>query len=404
MNTDIPCFCSLAAEAETIRDYHFYIHSSISTLSEFHWNNHVPEQNLLMKYDYLKMIEQLQQGRMEFRYVQIKKNDTTIGTLYFQIVRFESAQLINYFPEGNSLFLNIARSFTSAFLNLLNLKMLVSGNIFMTGENGYYFTNSIDKSTRAKLLRKAINDVLQQDKSIKAVLISDLYEPKSDFDKDFNKCGYNEIKVESDMSVVLNPAWKSFDDYLNALSSKYRVRTKKVFALCTENKVVRKELTLSEIASNEARLFELYRKVMANADFKLGSLTKDYFRQQKELLPDNYKIFAYYKADIMIGFISAFFINKKIEVHYTGMDYQVCKPIHLYQRMMYDMIEQGILLKVERLHFGRTAPEIKSTIGAVPMHMYGYLKHRNPLFNFLVMKPYTARLKPKQYVLRNPFK
>lgn len=404
MNSDISCYCPLAAEAETLRDFRFTVYRSIDALTDFQWNNHVPEQNLLMTHDYLKMIEQSQQGNMEFRYLQVKKDDVTVGSVYFQIVKFESAQLMNYFPEGDSFFMKQARALSEGMLRRLNLKMLVSGNIFMTGENGYYFSNTIDKPTRAKLLRKAINQVMQEDRSIKAVLISDLYEPKSEFDEGFKRCGYNEITVESDMSIALDPAWKTFEDYLNALSSKYRVRTKKVFALCAENSVVRKELNVHDIAACEARLFELYQKVMANADFKLGSLTKDYFRLQKEQLPNNYRLYAYYHGEVMIGFISAFVTGDKMEVHYTGMDHEVCKPIHLYQHMMYDMIEQGILLRIKRLHFGRTAPEIKSTIGAVPSAMYGYLKHRNPLFNFFIMKPYTARLKPKQYTFRHPFK
>jgi hypothetical protein len=357
-----------------------------------------------MRHDYLKMIEQSQHGKMSFRYVQIKKNETTVGAIYFQIVKFEGAQLINYFPAGNSFLLNTGRKLTSLFLNRLNMNMLVSGNIFMTGENGYYFSNTIDKPTRAKLLRKAVNEILRGDTTIKAVLVSDLYKPYSGFDTDFKKCGYNEITVESDMSITLNPTWKTFDDYLSALSSKYRIRTKKVFALCAENGVQKRELNLKEIADSEEQLFELYQKVMANADFKLGSLTRNYFRLQKEQLPDNYRVFAYYHQGRMIGFISAFVTGKKMEVHYTGMDHEACKPIHLYQHMMYDMIELGIKLGLEKLHFGRTAPEIKSTIGAVPSAMYGYLKHRNPLFNFMVMKPYTARLKPKEYIFRNPFK
>lgn len=357
-----------------------------------------------MTHDYLKLIEETHGNTMAFRYVQVKHNDTTVGTIYFQIVKFESAQLINYFPQGDSFFLNALRNVSSVLLNRINLKMLVSGNVFMTGENGYYFSAAIDKATRAKLLRKAIRTVMDNDKAIKAVLISDLYAPKTEFDEGFKPCGYNEITVESDMSIALKPKWATFDDYLNALTSKYRVRAKKVFALCNENNVVCKELNAEAVAANEQRLYELYNKVMANADFKLAVLSKDYFRKQKQQLPDNYRVFAYFKDGVMLGFISAFVNGKKIEVHYTGMDHEICKPIHLYQHMMYDMIKLGIETRVARLHFGRTAPEIKSTIGAVPSPMYGYLKHRNPLFNFFVAKPYTANLKPKQYTFRNPFK
>ena len=93
-----------------------------------------------------------------------------------------------------------------------------------------------------------------------------------------------------------------------------------------------------------------------------------------------------------------------MEVHYTGMDAEICKPLHLYQHMLYDMVNLGIGSKVGRMHFGRTAPEIKSTIGAAPSAMYGYVKHFNPLFNFALVRTFTTRLKPQDYTIRNPFK
>lgn len=404
MNTQAFCYCPVAAEAESIRQYTFSIYQSVSEISSFFWDNHIPAGNLLMKHDYLKLIEETHKETMAFRYVQVKQNNSTVGTIYFQIVNFEGAQLINYFPSGTSRWLHFLRNISTALLKRINLKMLVSGNVFMTGENGYYFSAGIDKATRGKLLRKAIRTVMDDDKTIKAALISDLYAPKTEFDEGFKPCGYNEITVESDMSITLKPEWKTFDDYLAALTSKYRVRAKKVFARCNEYNVVCKELDAAAVAANEERLYELYNKVMANADFKLAVLSKNYFKMQKQQLPDNYKVFAYFKDNLMIGFISAFVNGKKVEVHYTGMDHEICKPIHLYQHMMYDMVKLGIETRAERLHFGRTAPEIKSTIGATPAPMYGYLKHRNLLFNSFVVKPYTANLRPKQYTFRHPFK
>lgn len=343
---------------------------------------------------------------MQFRYVLAKKDDVTVGALYFQVVMFHANQLINYFPEvkeGNWA-MGAAKTVTEKLLNLINVKLLVSGNVFMTGEAGFYFNHEIDKATRAKLIRKAINDLRKSDSSIKAVLISDLYEPKTEFDTDFKTCAYHEITVESDMSIKLKPDWKSFDGYMNSLSSKYRVRTKKVLTLCNQAGVVMKNLNAEEIALHENKLYELYEKVMGNADFKLAELSKDFFRLQKQQQPDNYRLHAYFKDEELIGFISAFRFGKRMEVHYTGMNHELCKPIHLYQHMMYDMIATGIEYGVEQLHFGRTAPEIKSTIGAVPSPMYGYVKHFNPVFNYLFVRNYTANLKPKQYVFRNPFK
>ena len=399
------CSCPVTSDVESVKSFSVDIYDSIDEVPQVLWDKHVPEANFLMKYEELKLIELIHKNSIQFRYAIISREGHTVGVLYYQIVMFHANQLINYFPEVSGNFvLKGVKSFTQNLLDRVNLKLLVSGNVFMTGENGFYFSSEVDKPTRAKILRKVALDILKTDKSIKAILVSDLYKPKTAFDTDFKRCGYNEIHVESDMSLQLKDEWKSFDDYLNSLTSKYRVRAKRVFTLCENNEVIHRELDANEIREQEDRLLDLYHKVMSQADFKLAELGTGFFSAQKELFPDNYHVYAYYRSGQMIGFISAFWFGKKMEVHYTGMDAEICRPIHLYQHMMYDMVKLGIEKRVERLHFGRTAPEIKSTIGAVPSPMYGYLKHRNPLFNFFIARPYTANLKPKDYIFRNPFK
>ncbi len=409
MNTTLPCYCPAAAENETIKDFSFILSDTIDKVSELQWNKHVPEPNKLMQYDELKLIEGTQQGKMQFRYVFVKKQDITVGVIYFQIVRFTGNDLVNYFPDEpagtfNKYAYKIARGLSEPLIKTVDLKLLVSGNIFMTGENGFYFNHDITLAQRAVLLRKAVKETAKTDGLIRAVLVGDLYEPKSEFDRSFKKCGYSEITVESDMGLKLNPEWVTFADYIAAMSSKYRVRAKKVFALCKENGVRRIDLDAEGIAQYQDRIYELYNMVISRADFKLAVLTKEFFSLQKKLLGNSYRLFVYFKGDEMVGFISLFSLGKKIEVHYTGMDKDVTRQINLYQHMLYDMIEFGIEHKVEKLHFGRTAPEIKSTVGAAPSPMYGYVKHFNPAFNYLMVRNFTANLKPKQYIIRDPFK
>jgi hypothetical protein len=409
VNTTLPCYCPAAAENETIKDFSFIISDAIDKVSELQWNKHIPESNKLMQYDELKLIEVTQQGKMQFRYVFIKKQDITVGVIYFQVVRFTGTDLLNYFPaEPVETFkkyaYKIARGISEPLIKTVNLKLLVSGNVFMTGENGFYFNQDIGLAQRAVLLRKAIKETAKTDGLIKAVLVGDLYKPKSEFDSSFKKCGYSEITVESDMSLVLKPEWKTFADYIAAMSSKYRVRAKKVFSLCKENGVVRIDLDAEEITHYQDRIFDLYNMVISRAEFKLATLDKDFFSLQKQLMGNNYRLFAYFKENEMVGFISLFQFGKKMEVHYTGMNKDITKQMNLYQHMLYDMIEFGIENRVEKLHFGRTAPEIKSTVGAAPSPMYGYVKHFNPIFNYLMVRTFTANLKPKQYIIREPFK
>jgi len=70
---------------------------------------------------------------------------------------------------------------------------------------------------------------------------------------------------------------------------------------------------------------------------------------------------------------------------------------------LYDLIDQAIQSGHQTINYGRTANEIKSTIGAVPQKMICYMKHRNIVMNQLVgilLKVF----KPKEWEQRNPFK
>ncbi|MBP7389990.1 MAG: hypothetical protein KA841_06275 [Chitinophagales bacterium] len=155
--------CPLSAESDSIKHFDVNIYNSIADIDAFHWNKFIPQSNLLMQSDYLHMLEDVQRNHMRFKYAIIKQDNISVGVIYFQIVKFEAAQLINYFPEGNSVALRAMRKISSGILSAINATLLVSGNTFMTGENGFYFKQEIDSVTRGKILRKTIREVCAGD-------------------------------------------------------------------------------------------------------------------------------------------------------------------------------------------------------------------------------------------------
>jgi hypothetical protein len=49
--------------------------------------------------------------------------------------------------------------------------------------------------------------------------------------------------------------------------------------------------------------------------------------------------------------------------------------------MLYDMIGYAIKEQFKTVIFARTALEIKSSVGAKPLKMYGLMSHDNPFIN-----------------------
>lgn len=385
----------------------FEFYSTIQEISENVWSRFIHEENVLLQYNYLKLLEETQQNQMQFLYVLVREENDLIGVCYFQLITFKGTNLSAYFPteiEGASYLKRCSTQFINLFkpfIEKINLTIAVFGNRFMTGEKGYYFRNTVDKNKQGKIITALVEKIFRQYPSIKVALMTDAYYPEDEIAAAFITNQYRKIEIESDMKMDLLPEWKIFDDYLQALSSKYRVRAKKI--LSTSSAIECKSLSAEEIDTHTDELYALYQHVALKVDFNMAVLTKDYFYKQKRLNPNGYFVFGYYLQNELIGFITSFVHGKEVEVHYIGLNYAHNATYHLYQRMLYDIIKFAIETNYSKLHFGRTAPEVKSTIGAIEKPMYGYLKHRNFCINYFI-EFFTKNLKPKKYQLRNPFK
>ena len=90
----------------TTQLYSFHIEERIS--ESHNWQSFIPRDLELMQTDYLQLIENTQAGKLSFLYVLVQRNHKIVGALYFQVSHFTPHQLINYFPEGNSLFNKLA--------------------------------------------------------------------------------------------------------------------------------------------------------------------------------------------------------------------------------------------------------------------------------------------------------
>ena len=203
------------------------------------------------------------------------------------------------------------------------------------------------------------------------------------------------------MILDLNPEWKNFEDYLAALGSKYRVRANGV-RKSLDGLIVRK-LDLAAIESNKTELQELFSAVSDRAPIRIVKPQMDYLISLKRHLKEDMSLTAFYLDGRILAFRTALVGDHQLEAHYIGMDYGLNKNLCLYQNILYGLIEDGIRSKVSRVMFGRTALEIKSTVGARPYKLACYIRFRNRTLN-TVFKVLSVGLGPKEWIPRSPFK
>jgi predicted N-acyltransferase len=204
------------------------------------------------------------------------------------------------------------------------------------------------------------------------------------------------------MVLHLDESWSNFDDYIEALSSKYRVRVRRAFKKA--KRIVKREFTTQDLQIHHDKIIEYYRDIAENASFNLFILNPDYFISVKRHLGDRFRIFGYFEGEKLIAFYSLMINGDEIEAHFLGYEEDTNRHYQLYLNMLLDMIDMGIALGMKRIIYGRTATEIKSSVGARPEMMYFYLQVQNAILNPFVPWIYNTLEPEAPWTQRHPFK
>lgn len=279
------------------------------------------------------------------------------------------------------------------------------GNNMLTGQNAFVFSENIPTDQALTTLHSAIIS-LRQSFAIRGTKIH--LTSLKDFDavetRGFQLPQYKEYYLSStqpNMVLEIPSYWEVEQDYVKALQKKYRDQYKR--ARKKLDGIEKRKMKLEEIIAYEDAIYDLYFHVAKNAPFNTFFLARNHFKTFKAKLKDNFLFYGYFDQGKLIGFNTLIKNGKTLDTYFLGYDDTVQKEKMLYLNMLYDMIGYGISKKFETIIFGRTALEIKSSVGAKPQKMYGLIEHSNSLINskMSIIFPYLEpEVKWKQ---RNPF-
>ena len=268
------------------------------------------------------------------------------------------------------------------------------------------FSSEIDFDERCILLNDAVDSVRRllrsENKKAQVIVWKDFKTLES---QKIEKCiakKYYKFTIQPTMVFDLPISIKSESDYVNALSKKYRDQYKR--ARKKSVGIEKRQLSLNEIVQLRNRLSELYSTTVANASFNTFYLPLDHFETMKKELGVDFQVYAYFLAEKLIGFNTVVKNGKTLEPYFLGYDLSEQKNRLLYLNMLYDIIGYAATKKFSKIEFGRTALEIKSSVGAQALGLFGFIKHSNPIINLFISKIFM-RVEPKiLWKERNPFK
>jgi len=374
-------------------------YNSAAQISEKIWQDLGCTNNLYFSKDYLCALEKNNSNITFYYLVLFNDYDKAIAFTSIQIIDFDFYKI----EEKSKNALDILKKII--FSKEKPIKILVSGNTFVSGEHGIFIAQNQHKKEVLKELAKAIKNMVNADENlsenISIFMLKDFEKESLHITDELKELNYYSFKVEPNMKFSINDNWQNFDDYLAALKTKFRVKAKKAIQLSKDLKV--EEITSENINLQLPKMKSLYEKVAQKASFNLEDFNIETYKTLKENLGEKYILKSYYLDEKLVGFLSGIINENSLDAHFVGIDYELNRRYAVYQRMLYDYINLGIEKNLKTINFGRTASEIKSSIGAIPEELTIYIRHKKSLKN-KILQLFLQKIAPTEFHQKHPFK
>ena len=326
------------------------------------------------------------------------------------------AIVLHHQPSGRSVYLSMqdlhfaprdqisgaAKGVTSSYdirrrlLGVVPSKVLAIGQLLSSGSHAQYGLEQLAPHEAAPLLHAVANTLLRRGSGYRGVLLKDLFPAASPVAVRLSDRGYTPLPTDPVMELEV--VWSSLAAYLNDLSSKYRVRYRR--ARSKLQPLVRRRLPPEEVTTRLQRIYALYRMTLRGAVVNFTTLPPDYFSWLGRVAA----LHGYFAGEQLVGFTTGIDDGDRYQAHYLGFTEEANQRHHLYHNMLFDLLEDAIAGGYAVLDYGRTALEIKSSVGAEP-HLYTtLLRLRNPVLNYLVPRFVPAVFTPAPWRQRHPFR
>lgn len=378
--------------------FSYKIYSSTNELPK-NWNEFAVN-NIFLSVDYLKVIENSAPENMICHFVGLFENKNLVGIAITQML---SVANVSSFGVNKSCLKSKIRDFT--FRNFAN-NILFVGNNMLTGQNAFSFSDTISSKQGLLVLDNAITELQEifrkQGKKIHVINYKDFKLSDSHLFETNPFLEYYKFEIQPNMILEIPNNWNTIDDYIAALSKKYRDQYKR--ARKKSDGIVKCKLSLEEIVIHNERINELYQNVTKNAPFNTFYLAKNHFIEFKKQLGSNFLFYGYFVDEQLIGFNTLIKNGTTIDTYFLGYDDGFQRDKMLYLNMLYDMTNYSINKNFDKIVFARTALEIKSSVGAKPLRMYGFIKHNNAIINKFMPKLFKYFEPEVIWQERNPFK
>ncbi|WP_400076016.1 hypothetical protein [Winogradskyella sp. R77965] len=371
------------------------VFKAVDAIPQTYWDSVNCCTNIYYSPEFLSAFE-LANRDIEFNYIFILRGEKAVAFANTQIVTIGIETITKNIRMSDK----IRRMVNNMFCRN-HIRVLFCGNVFLSGEYGTFLKDGENKIETFNAIAEAVDGLSKNTRKLSAIFIKD-FENESLYITDHLKShDYAAMQVEPNMIITLKPEWQSFEDYKNVLKSKYRVKANKADSKSESLKT--KFFTEKDVEKYKGELQALYQNTIDNADFNAQILNLDTYIHLKKTFKEKFIVKSYFLNDKLVGFLSAMKNETHLDAHFIGIDYANNKEFAIYPRILNDYVRLGIETKSSQINLGRTASEIKSTLGAKPKALICYCKHKRYIPN-QILKPFIKNVQIKSFKQHSVFK
>ncbi|MEO8151195.1 MAG: hypothetical protein ABI723_26425 [Bacteroidia bacterium] len=399
------CICPINLKQ---RKFNLLLFDDIEKVPNRDWKQ-VVNDDVFWSASYHKALQKGCSANVGFRYVLIYENEQPVAACYLQLIDLKNLSLkavLNpeYFERIYSKMNGMGNDYAFGKNGNASEYLVICGNLFVSGNYGISSNDDellgAMKKTFPKIM-ELIAKGLENDATIFATVLKDFDNKQEQLFDVFQKSGFIPFEIDPDMIIPIDKQWKHFDDYLEAFSSKYRVRANSVIAKGESLTV--KNFTADEIKKHAGEISVLFNAVLKNAPVRIACNTSEYFYHLKTNLADRFSFTSFLSGGKLVAFSTAIINSHCTHAHHIGLDYSANKTFALYQNILYHYVSDAIANKSAYVNLGRDALEIKSTVGAVPEHLKLFVRFSNS-FTHLILESFSKLTHPREWTQRRPFR
>ena len=379
--------------------FQFALFDSVAMARPDHWDSLTAGESVYFSRKYLEVLEANAPANLRMHYALIYRDGQPVGAVVAQAVEVRGDAV----PRPD-----IPKAARTS-LSRVKQRILVCGNLLSWGFHGVAFAEEADPSEVWPAVAEALYRIRRADKlfgETGLVLIKDLGEEVDANAGPLSRFNYRPLETEPNMVFHVDSKWASFEDYVKDLRSGYRNSVKKVMKDFGEGGFTLEPLDAEGVKAHQDHIHELYHQVHDQQKLRLISLNPDFIPALAKTFGADFRTRIAHGPDgNIVGFITTLKDQEGAVGYYIGFDKETAaKGAPIYLRLLQCTIQDAIEMKAKWLSLGRTALQPKAQLGAQPVPLRCYVRHRVPTMNAVVRSFLNFMPEPDTAPERNPFK